>query len=101
MYASTVYFGNFFPNTDESAVIWSTEKMFSMKLIVMKGSEIQVIKILKISCYWKELDCVVSAKSFDIKGFIAPQREISTCFSTKHKASKHMFYSVVLKDTSM
>lgn len=66
MYASTVYFGDFFPNTDESAVIWSTEKLFSMKLIVMKGSEIQVIKILKISCYWKELDCVVSAKSFDI-----------------------------------
>jgi hypothetical protein len=27
---------------------------------VMKASEIQVIKLLKISCYWKELDCVVS-----------------------------------------
>jgi hypothetical protein len=38
---------------------------------VMKGSEIQVMKILKISCYWKELDCVVSAKSFDI-GFYCP-----------------------------
>ena len=40
---------------------------------VMKGSEIQVIKILKISCYWKELDCVVSAKSFDI-GFYCPTK---------------------------
>jgi len=32
MYASTVYFGDFFPYTDESAVISSTEKWFSMKL---------------------------------------------------------------------
>ena len=32
MYASTVYFGDFFPYTDESAVISSTEKCFSMKL---------------------------------------------------------------------
>jgi hypothetical protein len=32
MYASTVYFGDFFPYTDESAVISSTEKWFSMQL---------------------------------------------------------------------
>jgi hypothetical protein len=29
---STVYFGDFFPYTDESAVVSSTEKWFSMKL---------------------------------------------------------------------